>query len=160
VKFEQELTYDAAPEDVRAMLADPAFREKVCEAMNAIRHDVSIQGAGAGMSVKVDQTQPASGIPSFARKIVGDQIHIVQTEDWKDDDDASLLVQIPGKPGQLRGSITVAGDGARTTETVAGDIKVNVPLVAGKLERLISDMLGAALRTENKVGRSWLSGRR
>ena len=38
------MTYDASPEAVRAMLADPAFRERVCEAMHVIRHDVSVEG--------------------------------------------------------------------------------------------------------------------
>jgi hypothetical protein len=160
VKFEQQLTYDAPPDEVRAMLADPEFRAKVCEAMHVIRHDVTVEGAGAGMSVTVDQTQPASGIPSFARKIVGDEIHIVQTESWGSADEADLLVQIPGKPGQFRGTISVDSDASGTTETVAGDIKVGLPLVAGKLEKLISDMLAAALRTENQVGRTWLSSRR
>jgi hypothetical protein len=159
VKFEQRLTYDASPEAVEAMLADPGFRERVCEAMHAIRHDVTVGGGGAGMSVTVDQTQPASGIPSFARKIVGDEIHIVQTESWDSPDTAELLVQIPGKPGQFRGTIAISGDASGTIETVAGDIKVSLPLVAGKLEKLIGDMLGAALRTENQVGRTWLADR-
>jgi len=160
MKFTHDLTYDASPESVAEMLADPAFRQKVCQAMHAIRHDVSVEGAGAGMSVTVDQTQPSKGIPSFAKKIVGDEIRIVQTESWASAEKADLLVQIPGKPGQLQGSITLDGDSSATTETVSGDIKVSLPLVAGKLEKLIGDMLAAALRTENRVGRAWLSGER
>ena len=34
------------------------------------------------MTVLVDQTQPANGIPSFAKKFVGDEIQIVQREEW------------------------------------------------------------------------------
>ena len=41
MKFSHRMTYDAAPADVLAMLADPAFREKVCVAMHATRHDVT-----------------------------------------------------------------------------------------------------------------------
>ena len=33
MKFSHQMTYDAPPADVAAMLADPAFREKVCVAM-------------------------------------------------------------------------------------------------------------------------------
>ncbi len=82
MKFSHQMTYDAPPTEVRAMLADPAFREKVCAAMKATRHDVSVEESGSGMTVLVDQTQPANGIPSFAKKFVGDEIQIVQREEW------------------------------------------------------------------------------
>jgi hypothetical protein len=160
MKFSQQLTYDAPPADVLAMLADPAFREKVCVAMSAVRHEVDIDGSGAGMTVVVDQTQPGDGIPSFAKKFVGDEIQIVQRESWKNASSATLLVQIPGKPGDFKGGIDLAGDDDGTVETVAGDIKVKIPMIGGKLEGLIGDLLGKALKSEQRVGRAWLAGDR
>ena len=44
MKYSHQMTYDAPPAEVRAMLADPAFREKVCAAMHATRHDVTVDG--------------------------------------------------------------------------------------------------------------------
>ena len=44
-----------------------------------------------------------------------------------------------------------------TTETVDLDIKVSIPLVGGKIEGLISDLLLKALKVENRVGRDYLS---
>jgi hypothetical protein len=160
MKFSHQMTYDAAPADVHAMLADPAFREKVCLAMHALRTDIDIVSAGAGMKVVVDQTQPADGIPSFAKKIVGDEIQIVQREQWKDDTAADLTVEIPGKPGALTGGIALTASGGGTTETVSGDIKVKIPMIGGKLEGLIGDLLTSALKTEERVGRTWLAGDR
>ena len=160
MKYSHQMTYDASPAEVRAMLADPAFREKVCAAMKATRHDVSVEESGSGMTVLVDQTQPANGIPSFAKKFVGDEIQIVQREEWGGATSSSLLVEIPGKPGALNGSITLAADGGRTVETVSGDIKVKIPMIGGKLEGLIGDLLTSALRTEERVGRAWLAGKR
>ena len=160
MKFSQQLTYDAPPADVLAMLADPAFREKVCAAMSAVRHEVDIDGSGAGMTVVVDQSQPADGIPSFAKKFVGDEIQIIQRESWKNATSATLLVEIPGKPGDLKGGIDLAGDDDGTVETVAGDIKVKIPMIGGKLEGLIGDLLSKALKTEQRVGRAWLAGDR
>jgi len=161
MKFSQELTYDAAPQEVLAMLADPAFREKVCDAMKVERREVGIDGAaGEGMQVVVDQTQPAQGLPSFAKKIVGEELRIVQRETWSDDAHASLDVEIPGKPGTFAGAIALAADGSGTVESVTGEVRVKVPLVGGKLEGLVADMLGRALKTENRVGRAWLAGDR
>jgi uncharacterized protein YndB with AHSA1/START domain len=162
MKFEHEITYDAAPDKVHGMLADPAFRQRVCEALRAFRHDVTIEPDGAEMSVVVDQTQPAQGIPSFAKKVVGEDIRIVQREEWDDDQHASLTLEIPGKPGRFDGRIALVaapgGDG--TVETVAGDVKVKLPMIGGRLEGLIGDLLHKALESEQRVGRAWLSGDR
>ena len=160
MKFSHRLTYDASPAEVHDMLADPAFREKVCVAMRASRRDVTVDRAGAALTVVVDQTQPARGIPSFAKRFVGDEIHIVQTETWRDDSSGDLSIDLPGKPGQFRGRIALAQDGAGTVETVSGDVKVKVPLVGGRLEELVGQLLQTALRTEERVGRVWLAGNR
>jgi hypothetical protein len=158
MRFTHELTYDASPAEVAAMLADPAFREAVCEAMHASDHTVEVQGSGAGMTVLVDQTQPARGIPSYARKFVGEDIRIVQRESWADGSGGTLSLEIPGKPGTFEGTLVLAAEGAGTVESVDGEIKVKVPLVGGRLEGLVGDLFRAALEAEERVGRSWLAG--
>ena len=157
MRFSHDLEYDAAPEAVAAMLADPAFREQVCDALHVLRHEVSVQGAGAGMTVVVDQTQPAGGVPSFAKKFVGDEIRIVQRERWRDTTNADLDIEIPGKPGTMQGDITLVGDGTHTVQTVAGDIRVKLPLVGGRIEEMVGDIFRAALRAEQRVGAAWLA---
>jgi uncharacterized protein YndB with AHSA1/START domain len=162
MRFEHESTYDSAPDKVHAMLADPAFRERVCEALRAFRHDVSVEPHGAGISVVVDQTQPSQGVPSFARKIVGEDIRIVQREEWDGESQASLTIEIPGKPGRFDGRITLgpASGGKGSVETVNGEVKVKLPMVGGKLEGLIGDLLHKALTVEQRIGRAWLAGDR
>jgi hypothetical protein len=160
MKFSHQMTYDAAPADVQAMLVDPDFREQACVAMRTVRHQVHITGGGSGTTVVVDQTQPARGIPSFAKKFVGDEIQIVQRESWTNASSATLSVEIPGKPGTFKGRIDLSGDEGRTVETVAGDISVKVPILGGKLEGMIGDLLEKALHSEHRVGRAWLAGDR
>lgn len=151
------LEYDAPLADVAAMLADPAFREEVCAYQRVIRADVAIEVDGNTKTVVVDQVQPAKGIPGFAKKFVGDEINIVQREDWSSPEAADLHVTIPGKPGEMAGSITLEESGGTTTETVDVRIKVGIPLVGGKIEDLIAGLLRKALVAENKVGRDYLS---
>lgn len=159
VKFSHKMRYAAAPAEVHAMLADPAFRERACEAGGALRHEVSVSPDGSGMRVVVDQTQPADGIPSFATKFVGDEIQIIQKEKWSGVDSATFDLEIPGKPGHVTGTITLAGDGAGgTLETVDGEIKVRIPLVGSKLEGLVGDLLSSAMRSEEQVGHAYLAG--
>lgn len=159
-KLTQDLTYDAPASAVAAMLADPAFREEVVEAQHVLRHDVKVTGdpaAGSG-TVMVEQVQSATGLPSFARKFVGDEIEIVQDETWTSPTGADLHVSIPGKPGQMAGTIRLRESGGTTTETVEMEIRVSIPLVGGKIESLIADLLRKALKVENAVGRQYLTG--
>ncbi len=59
------------------------------------------------MQVVVDQTQPARGIPSFAKKFVGDEIQVVQNESWNGTGGARLDIEIPGKPEHVQGRIAL-----------------------------------------------------
>ena len=158
--FRSELRYAAGADEVYAMLADPGFRDKVCVAARTVRHDVAITPDGQGMTVSIDQVQPAEGIPSFAQKIVGHEIHVAQREHWTSPTQATLEVTIPGKPGHLKGTITLLEEGGKTVETVEAEVRVHVPMVGGKLEKLIAQLLEAALRSEERVGEGWLLGER
>ena len=156
-RIQHDLTYDAPVAVVAAMLADPAFREEVCDYQRVISKAVTITPSGQGMEVVIDMVQPARGIPSFAQKFVGDTINIVQSESWSSPTQGDISVAIPGKPGDMKGTAVLRESGAGTVETVDLTVKVNIPLVGGKLEGLIAGLLEKALVAENTVGREWLS---
>ncbi len=170
MRIRHQLRYDAAPEQVYEMLADPAFRERVCAAMETVSHDVVIDRGETGMSVRVDMLQRTSGLPGFARKVVGDRTRVIQSEEWVAAPDpslgsslgsslgADLEVEIPGRPGHIRGTITLTGDGSGTVETFAGEATINVPLVGGRLEGLIEKLFTRGMDTEQRVGAAWLAG--
>jgi hypothetical protein len=158
-KVNEELRYDGATiEQVHEMLATPAFREEVCDSIGVLRHTVQVERDGQGMTVTIDQVQAAQGIPGFAKKFVGDEINIVQAEDWTSPEKGNIHVTIPGKPGEMAGTAHLTEDPEGTTETVNLTVKVNIPLVGGKIEGLIADLLAKALRAEHRVGVTWLAG--
>lgn len=157
-KIAEELRYDGATlEQVHEMLADPAFREKVCDHQHVLRHTVQIKNDGKGVTVEINQFQAARGMPGFARKLVGDEINIVQTEDWTAPAKGNIHVAIPGKPAEIAGTALLTEDPAGTTETVNLTVKVNIPLIGGKIERVLADLFGKALRAEHEAGVEWLS---
>jgi uncharacterized protein YndB with AHSA1/START domain len=153
-----EMAYDAPVEKVAAMLADPAFREDVCRFQGVTKVEVTIDVDGDTKTVKVDQVQPTAGVPSFAKKIVGDETNIVQEETWTSLTHGDVIVTIPGKPGDMRGTAVLEPtDTGGTLETVTLEVKVKIPVVGGKLEGLVGDLLLKALKAEYKVGRDYLS---
>jgi hypothetical protein len=157
MKFVHEMTYDAPPETVAAMMADPAFREQVCQHLQVLEHSVAIEDDDGLLTVAVDQVQQARGIPSYAAAVVGDRIRIEQRETWHSPARADLVITVPGKPAQLTGTISLRAEGDRTVETVSGDVRVSVPLVGGRIEVLVGDLIRLALDAEYAVGQRWLA---
>jgi hypothetical protein len=142
------------------MLVTPEFREEVCTYQRALEHSVDIEADGATTTVVITQAQAMDGAPAAARKLVGSSVQIVQREIWRDDRSADFAMEIPGKPGHLKGRITLEDTGDGTCDEVfSGEVKVNVPLLGGKLEGFIADILTRALRREGEVGVTWLERR-
>ena len=152
-KLTKKLTYDATAEAVAAMLDDPEFREEVLERQRVVRGSVTIDGD----VVTIEQVRSADDIPSFAQKFVGDEILIVQTENWTSPTSADVRLTIPGKPGEAVGTLELVESGGTTTEVVDLDLTVKIPLVGGKIEQLIAGIFSAALDVEQKAGREWLA---
>lgn len=160
MKFRHELSYDAGPDRVFEMLADPAFREAVCAAQDVISAEVGLERSGAGFSLTVDQQQRTDDLPSFARKFAGDSTRAVQREEWEDSTGGTLRIETPGKPSEISGTITLRPEGSGTVEIVELDLKVKVPLIGGKLEKLLGDTVRNGMDVEHGVGTDWLKGNR
>lgn len=160
MKLRHEIVYDAPLGEVFAMLSSPVFRKRSADAMGVISADVSITQKGAGMSVHIDQVQPTEGIPSFAKKFAGETTRAVQTEEWSDPAGGTIEIQTPGKPTSIKGSLSLTESGGRTTETLDVEVKVKVPLIGGKLESLMADLVAKGMDQEHEVGVSWLAGDR
>ena len=152
-RLTKTLTYDASAEAVAAMLDDTGFREEVLERQLVVRGSVSIEGD----HVTIEQVRSADDIPSFARSFVGDEILIVQTESWTSPTSADVRLAIPGKPGEAVGTLELVESGGSTTESIDLDLTVKIPLVGGKIEKLIAGIFSSALDVEQRVGREWLA---
>jgi hypothetical protein len=156
MKFRHELSYDAAPGRVYAMLADPDFRRRSCAAMEVISADVQLERDGEGFTLVIDQLQNTRDLPAFARTFAGESTQAIQREVWLDTTTGSLSIESPGKPTSASGTIRLEPDGAGTTEVVELEIKVKVPLLGGKLEKLMAEKVAAGMDVEHTVGVAWL----
>jgi uncharacterized protein YndB with AHSA1/START domain len=160
MKFRHELTYDAAPAEVFEMLADPAFRKASVAAQDVVTAEVDLEREGNGFRLTIDQEQRTEDLPSFARTFTGDTTRAVQREHWEDTTGGTLHIDAPGKPSEVRGTITLRPEGSQTKEIVELELKVKVPVLGGKLEKLLAERLVASLDAEHGVGTAWLRGER
>jgi uncharacterized protein YndB with AHSA1/START domain len=160
MKLRHEISYDAPLADVYAMLADPAFRQSSATAMGVISADVTITPKGEGMSVHIDQVQPTEGVPGFAKKFAGETTRAVQSEEWDSPAGGTITIETPGKPTSIRGTLALSESDGRTTETLDVEVKVKVPLIGGKLESLMAELVSAGMDKEQVAGEAWLKGER
>lgn len=140
------------------MIADPTFREKVAAAQDVVSVEVTSEPRGTGLRVVVDQEQNTAGLPAIAKKIVGDTTRAVITEEWADHRRGSYDITAPGKPTKATGSVALEDDGAGARYVLELELTVKVPLIAGRLEKVMAEQIAAGLDIEHQVGQAWLEG--
>ena len=145
-------------DDVYAMLADPAYRKAVGDYQRVIDFACEITPSGGGMTVRLEQAHSTERIPSFAQRLVGQEIRFVQEETWSSPAGADIDVTIPGKPGDMTGSTSLTQSGDDVVQQIELAVKVSIPLVGGKVEDLIAGFVVKAFDAENEVGVKWLKG--
>jgi carbon monoxide dehydrogenase subunit G len=159
MRFRHELSYDAPPADVLAMIGDPLFWDRVGEANAALSCTATVGTEGETTRVTIDQEQKVVGVPSFAKKFVGESTRAIITQVWHGQQ-ASYEVETPGKPTHVTGTASLAESGAGSTLTYDLEVKASVPLIGGKLEKLVVDLTTEGFDKEHAVGAAWLAGER
>ncbi|WP_235736753.1 DUF2505 domain-containing protein [Nocardioides alcanivorans] len=155
MRFTHSARYDAPVADVLAMLTDAGFREKAARAQGSTHLEVTVDGG----SVRIDQEQPNTDIPGFAKAFAGDTTRSVVTEQW-DGESAAFGVDTPGKPASIKGTRTLVADGDGTLDTFDCEAKAKIPLIGGKIEKLIAGKFNDGLEAEHAVAAAWLAGER
>ena len=64
--------------------------------------------------------------------------------------------RVTGEADQRERDDSPGAERYRTTEVVELEIKVKVPLIGGKLERLMAEKVAAGMDVEHSVGVAWL----
>ena len=164
MKISETITYAAPPETVYAMVSDVAFQERKCVEAGAHRHEAAVSPAGDGTRVVTKRDLPADDLPDFARSIVGSTLSVTETYEWggaagDGSRSGTLTVEVAGAPVAMRSTIRLARSGSGTQITIDGDLKASIPLFGGKVEKAAAPAVIDAIRSEQRTGNAWLSGR-
>lgn len=158
-RVSHSLTYPATTVDeVFAMFVDESYREAVSAYQKVTDFSCDITAAPPGADVRIEQAHSTDRIPSVAKKFVGDEIRFQQHESWADPSGADVKVTIPGKPGDMEGTMGLRQDGDDVTQVVDMEVRVGIPFVGGKIEEMVADFVGRVFDAQNKVGVKWLRG--
>ncbi len=155
---------DGTPEEAYAVLTDPTFQEVKCEATTVGgQHSVDINEGAVGTRVRTERELPSDGLPDVARSFVGESLVVVETHDWSapgpDGSRQSVVdLHVKGAPLTLKGTLRLEPHGSGTLELLDAELKANVPLIGGKIERAAAGPIDTAIDIETRLLREHLAG--
>ena len=108
-----------------------------------------------GVLIAVSRELPG-GVPGFLERFLPDDGRVLETFDWAAAaDDGSRAgtwrADIPGAPARLGGTMRLEATAAGSRYTIEGDVAVSVPLIGGRAERFIADMVQRLAAKEHEL---------
>jgi uncharacterized protein YndB with AHSA1/START domain len=158
------MIYEAPAERVYRMLVDPTFQSRRAQAGQPEHAEATVvPGPGDGATITVNRRM-AVDLPGFIAKLAGGKVTLNEVQVWRDSGgstepvrDGTIRATMAGQPGGVVGTLRIDEAGGSTTVSVDAEISVKVPLVGGRIERFVADMLDRLLAYEESVGREWLA---
>ncbi len=160
ISFEHH--YDAEPAKVIAMFSDREYQQtKVDELGHGPGEVLECDPLGDGGWRIVTTRIVEIEVPGFAAKFIQPTNRMKQTDEWGPDQggvrEGTWTVEARGVPVALSGTMRLEPRGTGSVEHIAGTIKANVPLVGGKLEKLVYQGVDENIGHELEFNRTWLA---
>lgn len=159
VDIQQRFGADIAA--VWALLSDVAYVIDKGERSGSIEVNAEVLDSD-GRTVIISRRRLPAKLPGFARKFVGDEVVLTETQAWSAADESGLrqaefVVDFGGQPMSYSGNLRLAPDGSATTMQTTGSIKASVPFIGGKIESVALEWTQKYLRKEETVAAEWLN---
>ncbi len=162
--------YAATPAEVFALFRDRAFIQARLDASGGLTPEIVSMDTGEDtgddtgddtVEVVTRQGIPASVLPSIVSSFIPGDPSTQRTETWHRTDAgyvADFTVTIHGAPASLKGTMTLAAEGAGSSLTIEGEAHVPVPIFGGKIEKVIVEQVNALFSHEEKFTQGRLAG--
>jgi hypothetical protein len=164
-RIEHRASFAAPVSTVYSALVDKAYLSDRLAALGGqnsalLEHNAS----GDRASFKVRQGLPAEQLPSTVRSFLGGDLVVEREEIWRLEGGkhvATTRARIPGMPAEITGQVRLdeTADGGTDWVTNA-EVKVNIPLLGGKLERSVAEPVAKLLAAESQFAGTWLAEHR
>lgn len=140
------LTCHASVEQVVGVLTAERWTARRAEVLHDDSRVVSrTERPDGGVELVVSRALPKGG-PGFLERFLPKDGRVVQTDEWGPAVDGvrrgTWKVEIPGAPARLGGTLVLEPTATGSSYTIDGQVVVPLPLVGGKAERFIAEMVG------------------
>ncbi len=151
--------YNATPEQLMAMLQDAEYAPTKYKDLGDVAFTVTNhEPRDGGLNVTVDREVDAN-LPDLAKKFLGETTKMEQSEVWRADGDGFVgdMVMKSSSPVTITATNTIKPSGDGSDWTVDFDIKASVPLVGGKIEKMVAEETKNSLVKEFAFNQDWLA---
>ena len=161
--LEHRSTFSASADKVSETLVDKAFlteRLRDIGGKNAVLLDHSRDGDR--VTFRMRQGVDASQLPPAIRSILKGDLVVEREERWQPEGDlyaGTSRVTIGGVPGEIQGRSRISGTESSATLVIGAQVKVNIPLIGGKIEKVVAEQVGKLLTAEAEYAEKWLAER-
>lgn len=160
-KFEYTEHFDVTTTQAHAALTDEAlWAERTEEVAGRATIDY-VQRPDGGFEVTISEGVGAQVLPGLVKKVIRGDLTITRKDSWGplegDRARGTLDGGATGLPTKVRGTFELAPSGSGSKLTLTGTAEVKVPLVGGKIEKMVVDMIGKMVHTESKQAREYLA---
>jgi hypothetical protein len=142
-------------ETVYAAITGEDWSEHKAKAFNDDTRTVSRTVGDGGAVTFVQSRGLPEGIPGFLEKFLPKGGRAQQTEAWGAADGrarrGTWQGEIPGAPASVGGTMALEPTATGTRYRIQGEAKVSIPLVGGKAESFVVDMIGKLTAKEAEL---------
>ncbi|MGH3672204.1 MAG: DUF2505 domain-containing protein [Pseudonocardiaceae bacterium] len=150
--------YPEPEERIREVLTNRQYLQDKLRAVGGPRAElVSWEQDESGVTLVLAQAVPEDAMPSFLRSIMPDGLTIRRTETWSAAG-GSVHAVVDGAPGTITGTMRFEPDPDGCVLGAQLTAEVPLPLIGGKLEKVITDSVANLMDTEHRFTLEWLRG--
>lgn len=146
MKFTDRHEFDAPASKVIKMFSDPDYFSNKYQALGFKNIKVLEQSTdGSDFSITVRYEAPSDApIPGFAKKFMGATNVVTQTDSWNIDSmTGHLQAEIQGLPAKVSADMELVDDGDGSANELSWNINCSVPLIGGKIDKLVAQDIQA-----------------
>jgi len=158
-RLEHRSTYPAPADVVYSTLVDEAFlteRLKAIGGKNAAL--LSHRREGDRVAFTLRQGVDGERLPSAVRSILKGDLVVEREEHWTAEDGGYVSlgkVSISGVPAEIRSRGRLVDAGL----SVRAEVRVGIPLIGGKIEKVVAEQVEKLLAAEAEFAEKWLAER-
>ncbi len=141
MKFEEIYRYNKDADTVMAMFADREYFERKYAETTIAYEVLEHERSDERFRIRCKLTMPSNvPIPGFAKKFLGETMNVVQEDTWDlRTRTGRLSIELHGAPVHIFADMALKQGGEGAENHVHWTIECKIPLIGGKVAKLVAD---------------------
>ncbi len=151
MKYDEKLDYDKPIETVLQMYTDRSYFERKYRDSGAWDVEVlEYEKTDKRFRIKCRFSMKSDApLPDFAKKFIGESVSVVQQDAWDIEKRTGRIdTEIKGAPVKVFTEMQLKSAGQGCANHLVWNVSCGIPLIGGKLEKVLAEDLQAKSRTD------------